>query len=269
MLNTNQEIIIKSLFAFNTTAEARESVLDVLSAAQFNSGLGALKRAGYIVKKDDGNYEITDLANDEIEFEEFAQPVTKEIKGDVVAAEIMVVEPKVEAAPEVLDGDFEVVSEIDSPIVELYAPMVYSHYQAVAALKPTKAPRKPRGEKKEAKPKVEKMSEDELMNIHDEFINQMGINQDFVRSLDTTGGSWFATRFSKNENRIKALETFKNGNHRVYLGKVSDELFAEFAAIADRVKTATNQMTHYMDFKFGSENLAKVKELLGEIVVSE
>lgn len=269
MLNTNQEIIIKALFASNTTAEARESVQDVLSAAQFNSGLGALKRAGYINKKEDGNYEITELAHDEIEFEETAQPVQVEevtpvvVEGEVMAGEVVVATPVVEEVV-TLDGEFEVTSEVDSPIVELYAPMVYSHYQPVIAPKAAKRGRKPKAEKPV---KPTKMSDEELEAKHKEFMAALNINPEFIRVVEWIGKSAISTRINKNANRIKAVECYKAGYYRVYTGKVSEELFAKFEEIADEIKIPEHGQTHLINIKYDESKVELIKELLGEIVM--
>lgn len=258
MLNTNQEIIIKALFALNTTAEARDSVSDVLSAAQFNSGLGALKRMGFIEKKEDGNYAITDAAHDEIEFEETAQPISVEIKidipvvveeveGELMNAEVMVVETTIDETP-VIDVEHEVVSEVDTPLVS-YAPMVYTHYLPVLESKEQKKSRK------QSKTTKVTVADDDFEHI---------VNVAMATLRATMGGLTIRSteekpkvtyiRFDRNPAKIRAIEIHKSGIFRVYAGgKIGIEaLHEELASMVTEIKDGSHW---YYNFEL-SETMA-------------
>lgn len=257
MLNTNQEIILNALFALNTTAEARDSVVDVLSAAQFNSGLGALKRMGYIEKKEDGNYALTQAAHDEIEFEETAQPVQtesvqveeiKEVEGVVVAAEVMVID-NTPVESEVIDVEVEVVSEVDTPLVELYAPMVYSHYQPVKAME---EPKKTRKASKSTKVTMNDDEFDHIVNITMATLNATmgGLT---IRSTEEKPKVTYI-RFDRNAAKIRAIEIHKSGIFRVYAGgKIGIEaLHEELASMVTEIKDGSHW---YYNFEL-SETMA-------------
>ena len=220
MLNTNQEIILNALFALNTTAEARDSVADVLSAAQFNSGLGALKRMGYIEKKEDGNYTLTQAAHDEMEFEETAQPVqtesvqveeVKEVEGVVVAAEVMVVD-NTPVESEVIDVEVEVVSEVDTPLVELYAPMVYSHYQ------PVKVMEEPKKTRKQSKSTKVTMDDEQFNEVVASVLDILGNQCSLAIRMVEEKPKVTYIRFDRNSAKIRAIEIHKSGIFRVYAG---------------------------------------------------
>lgn len=269
MLNTNQEIILNALFALNTTAEARDSVADILSAAQFNSGLGALKRMGFIEKKEDGNYTLTQAAHDEIEFEETAQPVVtqeakvevKEVEGVVVAAEVMVVD-NTPVESEVIDVDHEVVSEVDTPLVELYAPMVYSHYM------PVKAMEEPKKTRKASKSTKVTMDDEQFNELVESTLNILRDQQSLaIRSTEEKPKVTYI-RFDRNPAKIRAIEIHKSGIFRVYAGgQIGIEALHEaLVAMGADIKDGSHW---YYNFELNMDNVQLVTKTVVSAIKSQ